>query len=98
MNRMGAFMGEEWLNCLDGEGEGNLQSTDHDRLFITVNAMRSGPMNPAKLLIRSNFMELLIRCSVDKYVPSGKCKTELEAVERFAEEYLIPRLKDETTR
>ena len=24
MNRMGAFMSDEWLNCIDGEGEGNL--------------------------------------------------------------------------
>jgi|TARA_B110000285_G_C15119621_1_gene616287 hypothetical protein len=95
---MGAFMSEEWLNCIDAEGEGNLQSTDHDRLFITVNAMRSGPMNPAKLLIRSNFMELLIRCSVDKYLPSGKVKTELEAVQRFNEEYLKPRLSTENSR
>ena len=23
-NRMGAFMGEEWLDCLDDEGCGNL--------------------------------------------------------------------------
>lgn len=60
--------------------------------------MRSGPLNPAKNLIRSNFMELIIRCAIEKYVPSGKAKTELEAIERFNEEYLQPRLAEQITR
>ena len=41
------------LNCLDDEGDDQkLKSTDADRMFITVNANRRGPTNPANALIR----------------------------------------------
>ena len=43
-------MGE--LNCLDEDEHGKLKSTDADRMFITVNANRRGPTNPANCLIR----------------------------------------------
>ena len=59
--------------------------------------MRSGPYNPAKSLIRSNFMELLIRCAIEKYVSGGHTKSELEAVQWFNANFLEPRLKKEET-
>jgi hypothetical protein len=54
--------------------------SDVDRMFITVNANRSGPTNPSNALVRYQFMEFIIRCAIEKYFASGKVETELEAI------------------
>ena len=50
MNQISVFNLE--MNCLDEDEHGKLKSTDADRMFITVNANRRGPTNPANCLIR----------------------------------------------
>lgn len=65
--------------------------SDIDRMFITVNANRSGPTNPSNALVRFQFMEFIIRCAIEKYFASGKVETELEAIKKFNLEYLIPK-------
>lgn len=59
------------MQCLDEEETGKFKSADADRMFITVNAGRSGPTNPAKSLIRLQFMEFFIRGAMEKYFVSG---------------------------
>lgn len=51
MNTINQFMGEH-LSALDHEKDAKLKPADADRMFITVNAGRSGPTNPAANLIR----------------------------------------------
>jgi hypothetical protein len=49
-NQINQFLQE--MKCLDEDEHGKFKSADADRMFITVNASRSGPTNPAKSLIR----------------------------------------------
>jgi len=79
MNTINQFMGEH-LDCLDHEKDGKLKPADADRMFITVNAGRSGPTNPANNLIRCQFIEYVMRCAMEKYFASGQVETELEAI------------------
>ena len=65
MNQISVF--NEEMNCLDEDENGKLKSTDADRMFITVNANRRGPTNPANCLIRLQLMEYIIRCAMEKF-------------------------------
>ena len=90
-NQLALFFGEV-LECVDTEEEQSgklvLNISSIDRTFIAVNTGKSGPTNPAKFLIRCQFMEMIIRCAVIKFKESGKVSNELAAVERFIEDHL----------
>jgi hypothetical protein len=88
MNQVSLFLGE--MECLDEDDYGKLKSTDADRMFITVNANRRGPTNPANCLIRLQLMEFVIRCAMEKFYASGAEKIELAAIKRFNNQFLIP--------
>jgi hypothetical protein len=75
MNQINTFLQD--MGCLDQDETGKFKSADADRMFITVNASRSGPTNPAKNLIRLQFMEFFIRGAVEKFFVSGLLETEL---------------------
>jgi hypothetical protein len=51
MNQIMVFMNEV-LDCVDQAKTGKLRMSDIDRMFITVNANRSGPTNPSNALVR----------------------------------------------
>ena len=34
-----------------------------------------------------------MRCAIEKFCSSGICATEIEAIEKFNEEYVIPKLE-----
>lgn len=71
MNTINQFMNEH-LVCIDHDDKNaKLKPADADRMFITVNAGRSGPTNPANNLIRCQFMEYIMRCAIEKYFASG---------------------------
>jgi len=40
------------ISCIETDESSKLKSADSDRMFITVNAGRRGPFNPANALIR----------------------------------------------
>ena len=63
--------------------------SDADRMGLTVNAMKSGPLNPANQLVRYQFMEYIIRCSVEKFFASGQVESEALAVKKFIDEFII---------
>ena len=90
MNTINIFMNET-LGCLD---TGKLKASDADRMMITVNAGRQGPTNPANNLIRYQFMEYIIRCSTEKFFASGQVANELEAIQKFLNDYFIPSCKN----
>lgn len=45
-NQINQFM-QDTLDCLDKTDGGRLKMSDADRMMVTVNAMKSGPLNPA---------------------------------------------------
>ena len=59
---------KETIDMIDGE---KINQSDADRLFITVNANKRGPLIPANALVRCQFMEILIRLALKKYFESG---------------------------
>jgi hypothetical protein len=69
-------------NCLKPE--------DIDRLFIAVNAgqQKKSPYNPDKLLVRYEFLEIMLRTALKKYIEPGFLDNEADAVENFWNEYL----------
>lgn len=81
---------DDTLNCVDHDKEGRLKPSDIDRLVITVNAGKSSKLNPANQMCRHNFLEWIIRCSIEKFYASKQVETEIEAVKRFLEEFVVP--------
>lgn len=93
MNQLSMFTGEV-LNCIDQDESGKLKNSDADRLFITVNATgKRQTTNPANAMIRCQLMEFIIRASIEKFYASEQVETELDAVKKFNEEYVIPKCK-----
>lgn len=53
-----------------------------DRLFIAANyAVEKHKNNPERSLLRTNFIEILIRIAIEKYEKTNKCNTISEAFE-----------------
>ena len=93
MNQLSMFLGEV-LHCIDDQENGKLKNADADRLFITVNAFgKKLPTNPANAMVRYQLMEFLIRASIEKYFAAGLVESELDAVKKFNEEFIVPKLK-----
>lgn len=67
-----------------------MKPEDIDRLFIAVNAgqQKKSPFNPDKLLVRYEFLEIILRTALKKYVEPGFLDNEPEAIDRFWHEYL----------
>ena len=76
---------QDVIDAIDFTDDGKLKTSDMGRMFITVNAGKSGPFNPAKALVRCQFMEMMIRCAIEKYLVADAVKTELEAIKMFNE-------------
>lgn len=87
-NQCSIFVNEV-LDCLDIDKDGNLKTSDADRMFITVNAARSGPYNPANGMIRCQMIEFVIRCAIEKYFVSKIEENELDSVNRFLNEFVF---------
>ncbi len=64
---------KETLGLIDGE---NLNQSDADRYFITVNANKRGPLIPANALVRCQFLEILIRLAIKRFFESGEAPSE----------------------
>ena len=78
----------ESIEGFDTHQDGTFKVSDCDRLFITVNAMVRGPFIPQKALTRHQFMELIIRGSIEKFYASQQVDTELDAVQMFISDHL----------
>jgi NLR family CARD domain-containing protein 3 len=75
----------------------HLKPDDVDRLFIGVNAgqhQKKGSMNPDKALVRFEFLEILLRCALKKYLESGETDSETAALQLLWEDYLEPHQQD----
>jgi len=58
-----------------------IKLSEIDILFITTNAVSvKQPFNPDRALVRYQFMEILVRIAVDKYVKQKVCATPSEAL------------------
>lgn len=90
-NQSNMFL-QDVLCCLDDEQPG-LMAADADILFVTVKAGRRGPQDPPNYLIRTNFVEFLVRCSIEKYFKSYEVNSEAEAVKLFGERFLSRKCK-----
>lgn len=59
----------------------NLKLADTDLLFITTNAVTTKqPFNPDRALVRFQFMEIIVRLAMDKYVKTKICATPGDAL------------------
>lgn len=81
---------DQTLKCVDEHKGGRLMASDVDRLVITVNAGRASKLNPANQMCRHNFLEWVIRCAIEKFYASKQVETEIEAVRRFLDEFVVP--------
>lgn len=81
---------DEVLKCVDKHKEGRLKPSDIDRMVITVNVGKSSKLNPANQMCRSEFVEFIIRCSIEKFYASKQVETELDAVKKFLDEFVVP--------
>ena len=84
----------EILKAIDKHPQGKLKAADVDRMMITVNAGKSGPLNPANFLVRHQFLEFIIRCAIEKFFASGEVETELDAVKRMIEDHINVNCQD----
>lgn len=61
-------------------------------LSVKASKFSNSTVNTAYGLVRHEFLEFLIRISLDKYFRSGYCKTESEAIEIFFKSHFIKNL------
>lgn len=80
------------IDCFDKETGGRLRAADQGRIVAAVTSKRAKELppafNPQAQLIRCQFLELLIRCALEKFFAAGKVTNELEAVQIFNKEFL----------
>lgn len=69
-----------------------INQSDADRMFITVNSSRKGPLIPANALVRFQFLEIIIRLGIKRYFESGLVDTEVEAIKKLKEINIYPEL------
>ena len=55
---------------------------DVDFNFIATNSGENtnNPLNPKNALVRHKLMEILFRLAEDKFIKSGACNTQFEAI------------------
>jgi hypothetical protein len=86
------------IACLDrgDEAGGRLKAADQGRILAAITSKRAVELpsqyNPPAQLIRCQFLELVIRCAIEKYMASGKVDNELDAVKIFNKEFLIKQI------
>lgn len=86
LNQFTEFI-KEHINLIDGQ---HLNMSDADRFFITVNAGKKGALIPANALIRFQFVEILLRMALRKYLESGEALNEAQAVEMLIDYNIRP--------
>ena len=86
LNQYTEFVKEK-IKIVDGF---KVNMADADRLFITVNANKRGPLIPANSLVRFQFMEILIRLAIKRYYESGDVPSEAEAVRQLITNNIQP--------
>ncbi len=65
-----------------------------DQMFVAVN-INFNPLvhtefNSEKAIVRYEFLEVMIRAALKKFIEFGNIKSEAEAINQFNEQYLIP--------
>ncbi|KAL4468589.1 hypothetical protein ABPG74_005092 [Tetrahymena malaccensis] len=71
------------MKLTDGK---NFKISDLDYNFITVNSSKNKEKNyrnPDKAMIRFEFLEVIARIAIDKYIRSGACKYAQECLDNF---------------
>ncbi|KAL4496016.1 hypothetical protein ABPG72_015438 [Tetrahymena utriculariae] len=71
------------MKLTDGK---NFKISDLDYNFITVNSSKNKEKNyrnPDKAMIRFEFLEVIARIAIDKYIRSGACKQAQECLDNF---------------
>eukprot|EP00347_Sterkiella_histriomuscorum_P020671 403336916 len=86
LNQYTEFLKEE-LNLIDGD---QLNQSDADRYFITVNSNKRGPLIPANALVRFQFVEILLRLAIKKFFESQLAQTESQAFQLLIDNHIIP--------
>ena len=70
-----------------------LNMANCDLLFVSANDQKKGGIKQKTGLIRTEFIEYLVRLAAFKYVNTGVCKTYYEALKKVIEEYIKPNFK-----
>lgn len=73
--------------------DGNtLKLADIDLEFVSTNAAmkKNNPRNPERALVRFQMMEIFTRIALTKYFKKGDVPTQLDAVKKIFEKYIIP--------
>jgi len=60
---------KDQMDMIDGT---NVNLSDNDRIFITVNANKKAPLIPANSLVRYQLVEIILRLAFKKYFDSGR--------------------------
>jgi Ni,Fe-hydrogenase I cytochrome b subunit len=85
MNSFTEFINQ--TEIIDGR---TLKLADIDLLFITTKSSSTKhPLNPDRALVRYQFMEILVRIALDKFLKHRVCENPLEALQRLFDEKLI---------
>lgn len=79
-------------NFIDGKV---IKISDIDLQLIAVNGGKrtNNYLSPDKAIIRSQFIEVLVRLSIDKYFKTKVCETPSEAIELAFETHFLPFFK-----
>lgn len=67
-----------------------LNMANCDLLFVMANDNKKGNIKQKMGLIRSEFIEYLVRLSAFKFINSGICSTFYESVKKVIEDYMKP--------
>ena len=71
--------------------DGHCRQSDIDRLFIAVNFEEvHTDENPDKLLIRYEFLELIVRVANEKFVKPKKIRKVPDAIEKLITDNILP--------
>lgn len=79
-------------NFTDIIDNNTLKLADIDLEFVSTNAgpKKSNPRNPERSLVRFQMMEIFTRIAFTKYFKTGNCPTQLDAVIKMFETYIVP--------
>eukprot|EP00347_Sterkiella_histriomuscorum_P006983 403350697 len=82
-------------NCGDFIDGKIFKLSDLDLNFVATNSgtKKNNPRNPERQLVRYQFMEVLVRLAVDKFIKNGNMKSVHEAVVHAFENYFLPFFK-----
>jgi hypothetical protein len=68
-----------------------LKANDIELAFVAANSLKADyPYFTDRNLVRSKFLEAIVRLALDKYFKTKICSTQLEALQKTFEEHYLP--------